>query len=413
MSLKIFLYLFFSFSFLYSHSQNSTSLQESLSQWRGPNRNGIYPDKNLLKKWPENGPELLWSFEGLGSGHGNASFSKNKMFILGMPDSTGILYAFDLRGKLLWKKSYGPEWNTSYGGPRVTPTIAGDLVYFESGKGVVYCYNGETGEKIWQVDLLKNFNAKNVEWGKAECLLIDGDRLICTPGGIDNNIAALDRFSGKTIWTVPGNHQPAAYNSPILVEHNGTRLIVTLTSESIIGLDAETGRLYWQEPLTMEYKNNANTPVYYNGFIYATGAEEKPTSGMLCLKLSQDGKSVKVQWRNQEFTNLMGGFIVNDGNIFLSKFSKKTWYCIDSNTGSVKSELKKLTDGAAIYADGLFYCYGEDGLLSLVDANPTTVKVISSFKIKSGTDQHWAHPVIHMGCLYVRHGNTLMVYNIK
>jgi outer membrane protein assembly factor BamB len=197
------------------------------------------------------------------------------------------------------------------------------------------------------------------------------------------------------------------------VENNGTRLIVTCTSESIIGIDANSGKFYWQAPLTMEYKNNANTPQYYNGCIFGIGDQEKPTSGMLCLQLSPDGKSVTEKWRNQELTSLMGGYIIRDGFIYGSKISKKSWYCLDCNTGAVKSVLKKLTDGAMIYADGLFYCYGQDGMLTLLDANPTTFTILSSFKIKKGTDQHWSHPVIYNGIIYLRHGNALMAYSIR
>jgi outer membrane protein assembly factor BamB len=386
---------------------------EEISQWRGPQRNGIYPDKGLLKKWPERGPRELWSFEGLGAGHGSVSFTKDKIFVLGMNDSTGVLFAFDLSGKPLWKKYYGPEWNISYGGPRSTPTIVGNLVYFESGKGIVYCYDADNGELRWSVDLLIKFDAKNVEWGKAESVLIDGNRLICTPGGTKNNIVALDRFTGEIIWTSAGNGEPAAYNSPILVKHNKTTLIVTLTSESIVGIDAENGKFYWQAPQLMEYKNNANTPVYSDGMIYIASDMEKPNSGLVALKLSDDGKNVSVEWRNENFTALMGGIIVKDGYIYGSKIDKKSWYCIDAKTGKIQYISKIIGDGAVIYADGLFYCYGMDGKMSLVNANPSSFNVISSFKITRGTDQHWAHPVIHDGRLYMRHGNALMAFNIK
>ena len=410
---RLFLYLILIISFPACHNQVNSNKSDVISQWRGPDRNGIYPDKNLLNKWPEEGPELLWSFEGLGSGHGNVGIGKDKMFVLGMPDSTGILYAFDLKGGLLWQKRYGPEWNINYIGPRSTPAIVGELVYFESGKGVVYCFNGETGEKVWEVDLLNKFDAKNVEWGKAESLLIDGNSIICTPGGVKNNIVALDRLTGETIWTSSASGEPSAYCSPILVEHNEERLIVTLTSESIVGLSAETGQFYWKVPLTIKWKNNANTPVYANGKLYAVDGEEKPTSGLVCLQLSQDGKQVSELWRNQDFTCLMGGFVVKDGTIYGSKYGRKAWYCIDTETGKTNYILKDLFHGAIIHADGNYYCYGEDGTLSLVVAGPSMFKVESSFKITQGTDQHWAHPVISNGRLYIRHGNALIAYNIK
>ena len=134
-----------------------------ISQWRGPKRDGKYPDKNLLKEWPTSGPELLWSFEGLGEGHGNVGIGSNELFVCGMSDSTGFLYAFNFEGRLLWKKAYGLEWYRNYTGSRSTPTIVGNLVYFESGQGVVYCYSGDSGELVWSVDLLRTYNAGNID----------------------------------------------------------------------------------------------------------------------------------------------------------------------------------------------------------------------------------------------------------
>jgi outer membrane protein assembly factor BamB len=384
-----------------------------VSQWRGPHRDGIYPDKGLLKKWPANGPDLLWSFEGLGAGFGSPSFSKDRIFVLGMPDSTGVLYAFDLSGKLCWEKTYGPEWHVSYIGVRSTPTVVGGLVYFESGAGVVYCYDGNTGEKRWSVDLLKKYDAKNIEWGMTESLLIDGNYIICTPGGAKNNIVALDRYNGETIWTSPGNGEIAAFCSPILVKYNNASLIVTITSGSIIGVDSETGKCYWHEPQTTENKIQANSPVYSDGRIYCCSASEKPNSGLVSLKLSEDGKDVSLEWRAPELTPLIGGIIVKDGFIYGSKFNKRAWYCIDAKSGKVQYSTNILGGGSLIQADSLLYCYSDDGVMALVDANPSSFKLISSYKISKGTDQHWAHPVIHEGTLYMRHGNALMAYNIK
>lgn len=392
---------------------SSCLLSAQSSQWRGPLRNGIYPEKDLLKKWPENGPELVWSYEGLGAGHGNVGIGKDKMFILGMPDTIGVLYAFDLKGKLIWKRSYGIEWHENYTGPRSTPTIAGDLVYFKSGQGVVYCYNANTSNLVWSADLLKKFNGRNNTWGIAESILIDGNMLFCTPGGIENNIVALNRFTGNTIWTSPGNRQPSAYCSPILVKHNKTSLIVTMTAESIVGVDAVTGKFYWQVPQFQVNKIHANTPVYLNGTIYCSSDYSKTNSGLVALKLSDDGKSITVLWRNENFRNLMGGIIVTDGHIYGSMYRKGLWCCINATSGQIIYSSDKLGDGNMIMADGLFYCYSENGEMALVSANPSSFSVLSSFKVPLGSDQHWSHPVLRQGKMYLRHGNALMAYNIK
>jgi outer membrane protein assembly factor BamB len=330
-----------------------------------------------------------------------------------MPDKTGVLYAFDFKGRLLWKKNYGLEWNENYTGPRSTPTIVGELVYFISGQGVVYCYEANNGDLVWSVDMVKKFNGRNNTWGIAESALIDGDKLFCTPGGIENNIVALNRLTGKTIWTSPGNRQPSAYCSPILIKHNKTQLIVTMTAESIVGVDAVNGQFYWQVPQLQINKIHANTPVYSDGIIYCSSDYAKINSGLVALKLSDDGKSVSVLWRNEDFKNLMGGIIVTDSHIYGSVYRRGLWCCIDAKTGKIIYSSNKFWDGNIIMADGRMYCYNEKGEMALVSADPSSFTVLSSFKVPLGSDQHWAHPVINMGRLHIRHGNALMVYKIK
>ena len=386
---------------------------EKYLQWRGPQRNGIYSEKGLLKSWPSAGPSMLWSFQGLGAGHGNIGSGKDKVFVLGMHESTGIIYAFDYDGKLAWKKEYGAEWSENYVGTRSTPVVIGARVYFESGMGTVYCYDTGTGTKIWSVDLLKKFNADNVTWGMAESLLIDGDYLFCTPGGKENNIVALNRFTGATIWTSPGNRQPSAYCSPVLVKHNKTSLIVTMTARSIVGVDAMTGQVYWQVPQFQGNKIHANSPVYYKDRIYCSSDYDESNSGLVALRLSDDGKSVTVEWRNENFRNLMGGIIITNGHIYGSLYRKGSWCCIRASDGEILYTSNKLGDGNIIMVEGLFYCYSERGEVALVNANPISFNVVSKFKVPFGTDQHWSHPVIYQGRLYIRHGDALMVYDIR
>lgn len=384
-----------------------------ISQWRGPARDGKYQDTNLMKQWPKDGPEMLWSFEGLGKGHGNVGIGKDKLFVCGMPDTIGVLYAFHINGELSWKKEYGVEWHQNYTGSRSTPTVVGNKVYFESGNGVVFCYDGDSGDLIWSVDLLDNFNAENIQWGMAESLLVDGDKIICTPGDSVNNIVALNRFSGETIWTSTGNHQAAAYCSPLLIEHNGTRLIVTMTASSIIGVDAETGEFYWSIEQQQSNKIHANTPVYFDGKILCSSSSAKSNhSGTVQIELSQDGKKVDVNWRRENITNLMGGFILKDGFVHGSLYKKKDWYCVNWETGETEYISKDLKSGVIVFADDLFYCYAENGEMALVDADQNDFKVISSFDVTLGTGQHWAHPVIDKGKLYIRHGDALMAYDI-
>jgi outer membrane protein assembly factor BamB len=387
------------------------------SQWRGPNRDGIYPETPLLKQWPAEGPKILWSFSGLGTGQSSVAVSKEKVFVTGIPDtlnSEGFLFAFDTKGKLLWKKNYGKDWTGTFSGARSTPTVVDGLVYIENGNGSVHCLKADNGEQVWSVDFFKDFQADSVQFGFSESLLVDGDKLYCTPGGKENNVVALNRFTGKKIWSSPGYREKATYSSPILINRNGHPIFVNLTSTSIIGLDANNGEMYWRIHQFQDNKIHANTPVYFDGKLLVSSASRKDSSGLVLLQLSPDGKKADIVWRNKEFISLSGGFILKDGYIYGGAYLQPKWFCIDAKTGKTKYIAKELGGGPVIYADGLFYCYAENaGEMALASGNPEKFSVISKFKVPLGTAQHWAHPVIADGKLYIRHNNALMVYDIK
>jgi outer membrane protein assembly factor BamB len=398
-----------------AHAQASDP--EEVAQWRGPARDGIYPETGLLKAWPAEGPTMLWSYQGLGAGHSSPVIAGDNIFITGIPDtitSEGVLYKFDLNGNLIWKKSYGPDWSENFPGARSTPTVQGDLVYIESGAGAVYCLKASSGEKVWSVDFFTDLAADSVQFGYSESLLVDGDRLICTPGGKTNNVVALDRFSGKLIWRSAGYGEPATYSSPILFNHNGNRLLVNLTATSIIGLNGDSGEMLWRVYQFQDNKIHANTPIYHDGKVLVSSASRKDSSGLVLLQLSPDGRKADILWRNQEILNLMGGVVLKEGYVYGSTYLQARWFCIDFQSGQTKYIARELGGGPVIWADGLFYCYAErEGEIALVDANPEAFKIISRFKVPMGTAEHWAHPVISKGMLLVRHGDAMMVYDIK
>ncbi len=405
-----FLSCFFILSFL-------VSCRQEVAQWRGPGRNGVYPDQHLMKEWPENGPEMVWKYEGLGAGMGSPVIAGGKIYITGIPDTLagqGTLFVLSQKGKLLWSKEYGPEFTDLFAGTRSTPMVVGNLVYIETGRGTLCCLKAGNGEPVWTVDFYKDLQSDTVQFGFAESVLVDGDRLICTPGGKINNMVALNRFTGERIWSCQGYGEKATYASPILFDYNGTRIIVNLTASSIIGVHADTGELLWR---FFQYQDNfihANTPVYDNGRILVSSASRKDSSGLVMLQLSPDGRQADILWRNSGITNLMGGIILKDDCIFLSAYLQPKWYCVDRENGDIRYVSKDLGGGAVISAGGLLYCYTErEGEVALVDATPQNFRVISRFKIPWGTGYHWAHPVISKGILFIRHGDTLMAYDIK
>jgi hypothetical protein len=381
-----------------------------ISQWSGPNRNGIFPNEKLMKHWPESGPKLLWSTDGLGEGYSSAAVTENRVYLTGMINGDGYLFALDINGNLIWKKSYGPEWDSGHPGARTTPTVVDNRIYLMSAAGIVVCLD-ENGKIIWQVDLIETFGARNLQWGMTESLLIDGERVFCTPGGRDVMMAALDRFTGKTIWKIKGNGEASAYCSPTIVIHGNRRLILTMTGRSVVGVDADNGAYLWRSTHTTQFDINPNTPYYLDGKVLTVSGYG--TTGTQLFQISPDGSEINKLWDNKKLDNQIGGVAVVNGYIYGSGHQNRGWKCLNWKTGAIQFEERILGNrGNIIFSDGRLYIYSEGGDVALVKPNPQKFEIVSKFKINKGSGPHWAHLVIHKGRLYVRHGEVLMVYDI-
>src|SRR5512133_3572525 len=216
--------------FILNISQEGKS--QTLAQWRGTDRKGVYTDIALKKSWPVGGPRLVWSLDDIGNGFGSPSIAGEQIFISGEEDSTAFLYCFDLLGKQIWKSSFGPEWVRSFPGSRSAPTVTENLVYVASGFGNVYCFDKQTGKALWNKDLINDFHGQPILHGHAEAILLDGNKLFFVPGGKDTNVVAMDRFTGKLLWISKGRGERSGYNSPILINLAGKKIIVTLSAYS-------------------------------------------------------------------------------------------------------------------------------------------------------------------------------------
>lgn len=379
-----------------------------IADWRGPHRNGIYPANQLLDEWPAHDPVEAWSFVGLGQGHTSAVVGKERVFITGIVENLGHLFAFDKNGGLLWKKAYGPEWTRNYAGTRSTPILVNDLLYFLSGQGEVYCLRADDGAAVWSLNIHQQFKAPILEWGISEQLLVHGDRLFCTPGG-PFSVVALDRYTGKTIWQSPNNGESASYCSSILVRHGEINMIITMLQKSVIGVDADSGELLWRHPHIAPYDIHANIPIYFDRFVYFQAGEGG--TGQL-LKIAPDGKSVAMVWESNSLDTLTGGMLLLNGYIYGSGYSKNGFQCLVWQTGAPQYVTTALKRANVIYADGKIYAYSERGTIALIKPNPKKFELISSFEMQHGDGPHWAHLVIDNGRLYVRHGDVLVVYDI-
>jgi len=380
------------------------------TKWRGPLASGIYPDKGLLREWPAEGPLMNWHNDELGKGFSSPVIYNGKIYVTGMIETTGYVFVLSMDGKLLNKWAYGPEFTESYPGARSSVTIAGDLLYMESGLGVLYCMDLSGGLK-WKKDLFRDFDGKNITWGVTETVLIDGDVLYCTPAGANNNVVALNRLNGNQIWSSKGAGELSAYCTPLLVTLPARKLLVTHTASHIIGLDAASGKLLWQYEHPNEWSVHPNTPLYNDGGLFCFSGYGQ---GGVKLKLNSDGSAATMEWIGKTLDSRMGAAVLVDGYIYGSgDISGKEWQCIDWKTGEIKYKSTAAAKGVTIYADGLLIGYSQRGELFIAPATPAEFKITGMTKITLGSDQHWAHPVLDNGILYVRHGNSLMAFKVK
>jgi outer membrane protein assembly factor BamB len=400
--ISVFVILFSCLSII-ANSQEAT-------KWRGPNSSGIYTVDKLLPQWPAEGPQILWSFDSLGQGFTSPAFANNKIYINGLIDGQAVLFVLDQNGKELQQFKYGKEFVESYPGVRSTPTIVGDLAYLLTGHGKLTCLDLKTGKPVWVKDFIAQFEGSNITWGYTESIVVDGEKLYCTPGGKKNNVMALNRMTGEPIWSCPGLGELSAYCTPLLIKLPTRQLLVTHTASHVLGIDATTGKLLWNFGHPNQWAVHPNTPIYSDGglFIYSgygQGGEK--------LKLSADGSSVTKEWEIKNFDVRIGGAVLIDGYLYGSNDSERSWLCIDWSTGAKKYSSREVGIGAAIAANNKLIGYSEKGELFMADANPSGLKIISKTKVTLGAEQHWAHPVINKGVLYLHHGNSLIAYKIS
>jgi outer membrane protein assembly factor BamB len=382
-------------------------------QFRGPNRDGIYSEQGLLKTWPEGGPAVAWVAKGIGNGYSSIAVAGDKIYASGMgADETGFVSVLSLDGKVEKTIPYGKETtNDQAPGPRSTPTLDGKHLYIMSGLGVVYCIDLDKGGVLWNVDVLKKFGGENNTWTLAESLLVDGDRVICKPGGVEGGIVALNKLTGETVWAAKGIEDKASYCSPAIVTHNGHRILLTETETLVVGVNPDNGALLWTHPHKTEYNIHAVTPIYSNGLVYYSGGYG---SGGGALELSPDGAAVTLKWEDKKLDCQHHGVVLVDGYLYGTGHKTNQLVCLEMATGKVMWQSKEVKQGNVIYADGMLYVYEgpKSGLVGLVKVSPEGMELAGRFTVTEGNDKHWAHPVIAGGRLYIRHGDALIAYTI-
>lgn len=399
---------------------NLSNISAQDAQWRGPDRNGVFPDRNLLKSWPENGPEILFSTEGIGKGYSSAVATNNCIYATGIKDTLEYLSCLDHNGNILWQKSYGRCWNKSFPEARCTPTVDGDRVYVISGMDNMTCFNATNGNKIWSIDIHEKYNSSWDMFGVSESLLIVDDKIFTTPAGETTTVIALNKMTGEEIWKSGSIHAHRSNMSPIVINHCGKQYIITATQTHMLGVDIDNGNILWKYEYNFLTENNENTTIFANSPIYhdsclwiSNGWDVKS----VMLEIAPDGKSVTEKFSDQTFDNQNHGVVLVDGFLYGSNFTSRNtgkWVCMNWNTGEIVWIEDFHNKGPIIYADGMIYCYEEKrGNMVLAEADPKEFIVTSSFRVNEGSGPHWSRPAIYYGMLLVRHGDVLIGYNIK
>jgi outer membrane protein assembly factor BamB len=389
-------------------------------QWRGPERNGISKETGLLKEWPKEGPKLVWQVKDIGSGYSTPSVVGSRLYLVsneGMEkEFVQALEASD--GKRAWSTPIGKVGRNEgpqYPGARSTPTIDGDSMYALGSDGDLVCLETATGKIRWNKNLRGDFGGKPGKWAYAESPLIDGDVLVCTPGGSDATLVALNKKTGEVVWksVVPGGDQ-AGYASIIKTEVNGTQQYVQFVEKGLVGVNAKDGKFLWRYDRTAQGSPaNIPTPLADDGYIYSGAG--RSGGGLIKLKPKDGGFEVEEVAFTPKLPTAIGGAI-KIGDHFYGT-TGQALLCAEFKTGKLKWEERSVAPGSLCFADQRLYVHGENGDVALVEATPEGYREKGRFtppgQPERARTKAWSYPVVANGRLYVHDLGTLWAYDVK
>jgi outer membrane protein assembly factor BamB len=380
------------------------------TQWRGPDRTGRSPETGLLGSWPAKGPALLWRIEGIGQGFSSFSVAGGRIFTQGQLAGRQFVLAMDEQsGKPLWETPNGAAYSNERGsGPRGTPTVDGSRVYALGSSGDLVCLNAANGKPFWQINVLKNFGAGNINWGLSESPLIDGEQLIVNVGGSGASVVAFNKSDGSVLWRSESDR--AGYSSAVVAEVAGVRQYILLTGEAGIGLRASDGKLLWRYTKVSNRTANIATPIVRGDYVFLSSDYG---TGCALLKLSREGEGIRAQevYFSRDMRNhYSSSVLVGD---YLYGYSSSILTALRFQTGEVVWRDRAVGKGQVLFAEGKLYLLSEDGVVGLAQASPESYQEISRFSIGSRSYPTWTLPVIANGKLLLRDQEIAWAYNIR
>jgi outer membrane protein assembly factor BamB len=397
-------------------------------QWQGPQRDAISKETGLLKEWPKDGPPLAWKVKGLGGGYSAPSVAGGRIFGMSYRGGDEVVWALDEKdGAEKWAVTIAPAakdiGSPGQEGSRCTPTVDGDFVYALGTAGDLVCLKVADGKEVWHKNLKKDFGGRAMaRWAYCESPLIDGDKLVCTPGGKDATVVALDKKNGDVVWKASvSDGNGAGYASPIVVESAGHKQYVHFLEGGLAGIDAAGGKVLWQSSKGANRVANCATPVFSDDCVFAASAYG---AGGALVKLSKDGDGVKAEevYPTKKMQNHHGGMILCDGCLYGANGGNEGGFliCLDFKTGDVrwderdKKNPKGVAKGSVAMADGRIYYRQEDGAMILFEPSAKEYLERGRFDQPDRSRANaWSHPVIANGKLYLRDQDVLLCYDVK
>lgn len=394
---------------------SGAALAADWAQWRGPNRDGCSSETGLLASWPEGGPVLAWKATGIGAGFSTVAIAGDRIYTTGEKGDSDFVHCLALNGgKMIWSTKYGksgaPGWG-GFTGPRGTPTIDGEMLYVIGQFGEVACLKTADGSMVWSKDLTKDFGGKRPEWGFSESALIDGDKMICTPGGSKGAIVALDKKTGNLLWQTDGFKDEAHYSSIVMAEIGGVKQYIQLTSESVVGVAAD-GKLLWKA-VRKGKTAVIPTPVVSGNKVYVTSGYG---AGCNLFEITKtDGAfGAKQVYAERSMSDHHGGAVLV-GDFVYGHCDSQGWVCQELATGQIKwAEKGQIGKGSVVFADGKLFLRAEDkGVVGMIAATPEGYKELGRFVQPGfGKPKTWPHPVIFGKKLYLRDQDQLLCYDV-
>lgn len=392
-------------------------------QWRGAQRNGVAAETGLLKQWPKEGPKLLWKANDIGSGYSTPSTAGDRLFLLGNEgmDNEFVQAVSAKDGSRIWRTRLGkvgnPDQQPPFPAARSTPTIDGDVLFALGSDGDLACVGLADGKVRWQKNLRSDFGGKPGTWAYSESPLVDGEQVVCTPGGGEAVMIALNKKTGDLLWktTLP-EAEEAAYSSAIVVQSAGSKHYVQMLQKGLIGVDTKSGKILWRYPRTVSrFRANIPTAVARENLVFSAGAG----TGAALVRLAPKGDSMEAEevYFSPKLPTAIGGAVLV-GN-FLYGTANQGLVCIDFATGEQKWDNPGIGPASICVADNRLYLHGENGEVALVEATPEAYSEKGRFtppdqpKRKHQMEKSWAYPVVSNGRLYLRDHEMLWCYDVK